>query len=79
MDELHVAQFAALLRALSKQHRRQIIIAVHERALFDYLTLELSPAFPGDRLVTVELTRSNSGISVAEQTYYNWEPDRALA
>jgi DNA repair protein SbcC/Rad50 len=30
MDEVHVAQFAALLRTLSKQKDRQIIIAVHE-------------------------------------------------
>jgi hypothetical protein len=42
---VHIAQFAALLRD------RQVVIAVHERALFDYLTLELSPAFPGDSLI----------------------------
>ena len=32
---VHIAQFAALLRD------RQVVIAFHERALFDYLTLEL--------------------------------------
>lgn len=79
MDEVHIAQFAALLRTLSKEHHRQIIVAVHERPLFDYLTLELSPAFPGDQLITVELSRSNAGASVAEPTYYNWEPDKAVA
>ena len=42
MDEVHIAQFAALLRTL-KSADRQVVIAVHERALFDYLTLELSP------------------------------------
>lgn len=45
MDEVHISQFAALLRTLSKQHGRQIIIAVHEKPLFDYLALELSPSF----------------------------------
>lgn len=79
MDEVHIAQFAALLRTLSKEHRRQIVVAVHERPLFDYLTLELSPAFPGDQLITVELSRSNAGASIAEPTYYNWEPDKAVA
>lgn len=79
MDEVHIAQFAALLRTLSKEHHRQIIIAVHERPLFDYLTLELSPAFADDQLITVELSRSNAGASVAEPTYYNWEPDQAVA
>jgi DNA repair protein SbcC/Rad50 len=38
---VHIAQFTALLRD------RQVVIAVHERALFDYLTLALSPAFLG--------------------------------
>jgi len=49
MDEVHIAQFAALLRTLSKEHGRKIIMAVHERPLFDYLALELTPAFDGDR------------------------------
>ena len=44
-----------------------------------YLSLELSPAFPGDKLITVELSRSGSGASFAEPTYRNWEPDRAFA
>jgi hypothetical protein len=38
---VHIAQFAALLGD------RQVVTAVHERALFDYLTLELSPSFLG--------------------------------
>ena len=79
MDEVHIAQFAALLRTLSKEHGRQILIAVHDRPLFDYLALELSPAFKGDQLITVELSRSNEGASLAEPTYLGWEPDRAVA
>jgi exonuclease SbcC len=79
MDEVHVSQFAALLRTLSKEHNRQIIIAVHDRALFDYLTLELSPAFADDQLITVELGRSADGDTVAEPSYRVWEPDPAIA
>lgn len=79
MDEVHIAQFAALLRTLSKQMKRQVIIAVHERALFDYLALELSPAFEGDRLNLIELGRNAVG-----QTTSRWDPrtfiaDRAIA
>lgn len=40
---------------------RQIILAAHERSLFDYLSLELSPAFPGDRLNLIELGRNSTG------------------
>jgi exonuclease SbcC len=79
MDEVHVSQFAALLRTLSKNHDRQIIIAVHDRALFDYLALELSPAFPDDQLLTLELGRSDSGASLVEPIFRIWEPDKAFA
>lgn len=79
MDEVHIAQFAALLRTLAKEHGRQILIAVHDRPLFDYLCLELSPAFQGDQLITVELNRARDGASIAEPTFRGWEPDRAVA
>ncbi|WP_314645684.1 AAA family ATPase [uncultured Microbacterium sp.] len=78
MDEVHVAQFAALIRLLAKQNGRQIIIAVHERELFDYLALELSPAFDGDELITIELgaraDEEDEGI-----TRHRWVPDVAIA
>jgi len=57
MDDLHIAHFAALLRTLAKEHERQLIIAVHDRQLFEYLKLELSPAYPVDSLLTLELSR----------------------
>jgi exonuclease SbcC len=79
MDEVHISQFAALLRTLSKQHGRQVIIAVHEKPLFDYLCLELSPAFEGDRLITVELGRTANGDSVANTLVRDWKQDRAIA
>lgn len=58
MDDVHIAHFAALLRTLAKEQGRQIIIAVHDRQLFEYLRLELSPAFAEDSLLTLELSRS---------------------
>lgn len=78
MDEVHVAQFAGLIRLLSKQNDRQVIIAVHERELFDYLTLELSPAYKGDELITIEL-----GERAADEdlgiTRHRWTPDASIA
>lgn len=78
MDEIHIAQFAALLRTLSKQQDRQTIIAVHERSLFDYLALELSPASEGDRLVTVELSRSHNQDTNCVYNMKTWHPDSIL-
>jgi exonuclease SbcC len=79
MDDVHIAQFAALLRSISKGIGRQVIVAVHERALFDYLTLELSPAFPGDSLITVEITRSFEGETIATPRAFSFEEDGVLA
>lgn len=79
MDDVHIAQFAALLRTLSKGMGRQLIVAVHERALFDYLTLELSPAFPGDSLISVEITRNFDGDAVATPQAFSYQNDRAIA
>ena len=78
MDEVHVAQFAGLLRVLSKHHDRQIVVAVHERELFEYLRLELSPAFERDELITIELGHDDSseGESVTRLT---WARDEAVA
>jgi exonuclease SbcC len=78
MDEVHISQFAALLRTLSKQHGRQVIIAVHERPLFDYLALELSPAYPDDRLITIELSRASNGMMAARYEPKIFVPDNAI-
>lgn len=78
MDDVHIAQFAALLRTL-KREGRQVILAVHDRQLFDYLALELSPTFNGDRLITIELGRSPDGMTTAQWTPTVFEPDRAFA
>ena len=79
MDEVHIAQFAGLLRMLCKRHGRQIVIAVHERELFEYLALELSPAFEGDELITVELGLDSEGCPTHRATRHIWNDDAALA
>lgn len=79
MDEVHIAQFAALLRTLSKQHGRQIVVAVHEKPLFDYLALELSPAFQSDRLITIDIGRAAGGNTVIDYEPQVWVPDHAVA
>lgn len=73
MDEVHISQFAALIRTLSKDLNRQVVIAVHERELFDYLALELSPAYPGDELITIRLG-DDSG-----STRIPYTPDTSIA
>ena len=79
MDEIHVAQFAALLRTLTRTAGRRVILAVHDRALFEYLKLELSPARPGEALTTVELERGTDGVSTAATEYVDYVEDPVFA
>lgn len=78
MDDVHIAHFAALLRTLSKEHGRQVMIAVHDRQLFEYLRLELSPAFPDDSLLTLELSRGARRDSVCVSHRYSYKEETAL-
>jgi len=78
MDDVHIAQFAALLRTLSKEHGRQIMIAVHDRQLFEYLRLELSPAFANDSLLTLELSRSARSDTLCISQRLHFQEENAL-
>lgn len=78
MDDVHIAHFAALLRTLSKEHSRQVIIAVHDRQLFEYLKLELSPAFPDDSLLTLELSRGARRDTVCMSNRFSFKKETAL-
>lgn len=78
MDDVHIAQFAALLRTLKKDGR-QVILAVHDRQLFDYLALEMSPSSNGDRLITIELGRGADSRTTAPWKLTAYEPDTAIA
>ena len=65
-------------RTLSKEHGRQVVIAVHDRQLFNYLRLELSPAFRDDSLITLEMTRSVDRDSHCFSTRYSFQEETAL-
>jgi hypothetical protein len=73
MDDVHIVPFAALMRTLSKEHRRQVVIAVHDRQLFEYLRLELSRAFSEDSLLTLELSRQPRRDTICAS---EWFPSR---
>lgn len=78
MDDVHIAHLASLLRTLSKELGRQVIIAVHDRQLFEYLRLELSPAFPEDSLLTLELARGPRRNTLCEHRRYHFQDEIAF-
>ncbi len=76
MDDVHVSQFAALVRELVNQADRQVFIAVHERALFEYLAFELGPTTRERQLVTIELERTNDADDCVERVERReWQPN----
>ncbi len=57
----------------------RFLIAFHERDLLDYLTLELSPAFPEDSLIAVEITRTFEGKAAVTPGAVGFEDDLVIA
>lgn len=78
MDELHIANFASLVKQLTRRNGRQVVIAVHERELFEYLALELTPASLQEEVLTVELQRTY-GKSVITWNRMQFSEDTALS
>lgn len=78
MDDLHVTNFAAMVKQLSRRNGRQVVIAVHERELFDYLSVELAPGSPGEELLTTVLDRTY-GKSVITSRRIGFKADKALS
>jgi exonuclease SbcC len=76
MDDIHISQLSLLLRELVNQAGRQIIVAIHERPLFEFLAFELAPAQSGRRLVTIDLSRTvdNTG-AISQVVSHSWEED----
>lgn len=64
MDDIHIANFASVVRQLAYSHDRQVIIAVHQQELFEYLSLELAPAKPGQSLRRVRLDRRRNATHI---------------
>lgn len=78
MDDVHLVNFAALLTALARDANRQVVVAVHERALFEYLMHQLGPTQVGDQLLGLELERASSRRWTCRATRKQWEPDQMM-
>lgn len=75
MDDIHIANFAAIVRQLAYVHQRQVVIAIHQPELFDYLSLALAPSDATQSLVRVRLDRG-TGTTMAhvDRVEYLEEP-----
>lgn len=76
MDDVHLMNLAAMLRSLQRDAGRQLVIAVHEKALYEYLSLELSPQGGDQSLLTIEL-REDPARRV-EWKRHLWDGDAVL-
>lgn len=75
MDDIHVANFAAIVRQLAFVHQRQVVIAIHQPELFDYLSLALAPSDTTQSLVRITLDRGAGATSAhIDRVEYTEEP-----
>ncbi|HMO15658.1 MAG TPA: AAA family ATPase [Pirellulaceae bacterium] len=79
MDDIHVVNLGALLKAIVHQADRQLVVAVHDRALFDYLRIELGPTKPSESLITIQVEREMGYQSaVLNSERHIWQPDSVV-
>jgi exonuclease SbcC len=76
MDEIHFIHFAEVLRELARTSGRQLVMALHDRPLFEYLCLELGPTRPEQSLLAIQLDRDPVTFQVTLLHERNqWTPD----
>lgn len=75
MDDVHIMELAALLRAINRQGNRQVIVSTHDESLWRYLWKELSPTRSGERLVSIQTSRIEGECHVATEVR-EWSEDR---
>lgn len=76
MDDVHVVNLGSLLKTIAHQADRQLIVAIHDQSLFDYLAIELGPTKLGESLITIKVERDSDGSSahlISDQ--HTWQPD----
>ncbi len=74
MDEIHIEEFANVLKAIEGQLGWQVVVAVHEKPLFDYLKRMLYPSKAGQSLIGYELTTGSDGPQVTAECVLGFDP-----
>jgi DNA repair exonuclease SbcCD ATPase subunit len=67
MDEIRIEDFAQVLKSLKDDLGWQLVIAVHEESVFDYLKRQLYPSSQGQSLVSYKLVSSDQGTIASEK------------
>ncbi len=75
MDDVKVSQMARTLRQINMKFDRQILLAIHERPLFDNLKQELSPKSDKESLLWVELFSDGKNHELESKHVYYEEDD----
>jgi exonuclease SbcC len=74
MDEIRIEDFAQLLKSLKDDLGWQLIIALHEESVFDYLKRQLYPSSQGQSLVSYELVPTERGTMASEKEQLVFDP-----
>jgi exonuclease SbcC len=75
MDDIHLLNFAGLLSTLARDAGRQVVVTVHEKALFEYLIHELGPTRQSDTLLGLELSSIGEDRWSFQETRRQWQAD----
>ncbi len=73
MDEIHIEEFANVLKSIKDLLAWQVIVAIHEESLFNYLKRVLYPSEPDQSLIAYRLTSIQDGPEIESEDRFEFE------
>jgi exonuclease SbcC len=73
MDEIHIEEFATVLKVIKDLLGWQLILAVHEESLFNYLKRILYPSEPGQSLIAYQLASAQDGPEIQSKGVFEFD------
>lgn len=79
MDEVHIEEFGNILKFIKDQLGWQLIIALHDESIYQYLKRQLYPSKGEQSLVAYTLEMGASGTEVTQDIVTHFDPRSFLA
>jgi exonuclease SbcC len=79
MDEIHIEEFGNILKFIKDRLGWQLVIALHDESIYQYLKRQLYPSKGKQSLIAYTLEMGTSGTEVAEDVCTHFDPQSFLA
>lgn len=79
MDEIHIEEFANVLKFLKDVLGWQVIVGLHDQSVYQFLKRQLHPSRQSQTLISYVFEESEDGTRVAMDTSSKFDPATLIA